>query len=64
LVLHAFGRVGLTRYNYSKLIELTQVSLSSSYLRRVDVIQALHAEDSTNGWVGCIDLHASVQSRI
>jgi len=47
--MHAFGRVGLTRYNYSKLIELTQVSLSSSYLRRVDVIQALHAEDSTNG---------------
>ena len=30
------------------------VWLSFSYLRRVDVVQAFHAEDSPNGWVGYI----------
>ena len=44
-----FGTHAFARYNYLMLIELIQVSLSFSYLRRVDVIQAFRAEDSTNG---------------
>ena len=48
---YSYGIIGRARLDL-KGAEIDVFLLYFSYLRRTDVIQALHAEDSPNGWVG------------